>query len=64
MIKKSKIQEIFEKVLKEKESEYTDKKLDEIRKEREYIESVVNEGIKKSENIKIEILSKLIFKRK
>ncbi|MGI7717411.1 hypothetical protein ACNGMK_09220 [Campylobacter coli] len=61
MIKKSKIQEIFEKVLKEKESEYTDEKLDKIRKEREYIESVVNEGIKNYKNIKIEILSKTNF---
>ena len=61
MIKKSKIQEIFEKVLKEKEREYTDEKLEEIRKEREYIKSIINEGIEKSENIKIEILSETNF---
>lgn len=61
MIKNQKIQEIFEKVLKEKENEYTDEKLDEIRKEREYVESVVNEGMKKSENIKIRILNKTNF---
>ncbi|CCH63675.1 hypothetical protein [Campylobacter phage CP21] len=61
MIKKSKIQEIFEKVLKEKENEYTDEKLEEIRKEREYIKSIINEGIEKSENIKIEILSETNF---
>ncbi|RTH89319.1 hypothetical protein [Campylobacter jejuni] len=55
MIKKSKIQEIFEKVLKEKENEYTDEKLEEIRKEREYVKSIINEGIEKSENIICEI---------
>lgn len=43
-----KIQEIFEKVLKEKEKEYTDEKLEEIKKEREYVEYIVNEGIHKT----------------
>ncbi|QQV87809.1 hypothetical protein [Campylobacter phage CJLB-7] len=42
-----KIKEIFEIVLKEKEKEYTDERLEEIRKEREYVESIVNEGIQK-----------------
>lgn len=46
-----KLQEIFEKVLKEKEKEYTDEKLEEMRKEREYVESIVNEGIQKANNI-------------
>ncbi|QXO05940.1 hypothetical protein [Campylobacter phage CJLB-10] len=41
-----KIKEIFEIVLKEKE--YTDERLEEIRKEREYVESIVNEGIQKT----------------
>ncbi|QOI69332.1 hypothetical protein F379_046 [Campylobacter phage F379] len=47
--------------MKEKENEYTDEKLEEIRKEREYVESIINEGIEKSENIKIEILSETNF---
>ncbi|AVR55684.1 hypothetical protein [Campylobacter phage CP39] len=46
-----KIQEIFEKVLKEKEKEYTDGRLEEIRKEREYVESIVNEDIQKTNNM-------------
>ncbi|QPX63384.1 hypothetical protein F352_080 [Campylobacter phage F352] len=49
-----KIKEIFEIVLKEKE--YTDERLEEIRKEREYVESIVNEGIQNNFFDKFEML--------
>ncbi|QPX63217.1 hypothetical protein F356_117 [Campylobacter phage F356] len=51
-----KIKEIFEIVLKEKEKEYTDERLEEIRKEREYVESIVNEGIQNNFFDKFEML--------
>ncbi|WGA02296.1 hypothetical protein [Campylobacter phage vB_Cj_QDYZ] len=57
-----KIQEIFEKVLKEKEKGYTDGRLEEIRKEREYVESIVNDGIQKSNNMLKEFKMNLKYK--